>query len=942
MLACFCVLGAVGVYVDGEPVDIGYTQLRAVLAVLLVEANRTVTVDTLVDRVWGERRLPRNPRGAIQRSMTLLRTALAVLPRVGITWEHNGYRLGAEPDLIDLYRFHRLTAAARATEDDLHAVALFEQARQLWRGEPFTGMDTPWFLALRATLTDHYHAVNRDLTDLRLRAGEHTVVLPELAEWVGQHPLDERLAGQLMLALCRSGRASDALKHYDRLRRLLAEELGTDPSPALQRLHHHIMTADPALAAPPAVARPSEVPVPRQLPAPPRMFAGRERELAHLTAALDQHADSGGAMVISALAGAGGIGKTWLALHWAHQHLDRFPEGQLFVDLRGFSPAGRPLRTTVAVRGFLDAFGVDPGRIPADPDAQAALYRSLVAGRRMLIVLDNAADADQVVPLLPGSGTCTVLVTSRRTLTTLITRHDAGHLPLGTLDDDEAHDLLAERLGAARVAAEPGAVTELVRLCGRHPLALAVMAGRAQACPGLPLADIVADARDTGFDALEDTANPGASLPAVLSWSLRELSDQARLVFALLGIAPGPDIGLPAAASLTGLAERDCRTVLRDLQEASLVDRRPGNRYAMHDVIRACAANQDLPEQTGRAALRRVLDFYTRTARAADRLLNPNRPPVRPDPPAPDGHPRDVTSALAWFDTEHSTLLAAQQSAAGHAWHDTVWQLAWALHTFQHRRGHRHDRLTVWCAALDAAAHLPDPTPRTYAHQLLGYAHVDLGRHQDGIEHLHQALTLAERQDDLDLQAHTHRILARAWHQHGEDRRALEHATQTLNLYRALGRPVREANALNAVGWYAARLGEYETARTHCEAALALHQQHHDPENEAVTLDSLGYIAHHSGDHEHAIGYYQQAITRLRALGGTSEAANTLDRIGHPYVALGRPEQAGAVWWEALELYRQMGRDTDAERVRGQLDTLDHGQGEAPAGQGLRRGHWTR
>ena len=925
MLAWFCLLGAVEAYLDGEPVDIGYAQLRAVLAVLLVEANHVVSVDKLVDRVWGDRRLPRNPRGGIQRSMTLLRTALAGVPQVSITWEHTGYRLSVEPGAIDLHRFQQLTAAARATEDDAHAVTLFEQARQLWRGEPFAGMDTPWFLTLRATLTDHYQAAHRDLTDLRLRAGEHAVLLPELAEGTQQHPLDERLAGQLMLALYRSGRAAHALKHYDRLRRLLAEELGTDPSPALQQLHHQLITADPVLAAPPPVARPSATPVPRQLPARPRLFAGRERELARLTAALD----SGGVMVISALAGAGGIGKTWLALHWAHQHLDRFPDGQLFVDLHGFSPTDAPTPTATAVRGFLDAFGVDPGRIPADLEAQAALYRSLVAGRRMLIVLDNAADADQVVPLLPGSTTCTVLVTSRRTLTTLITRHDAEHVPLGILAEDEGRALLIERLGEARVAAEPAAVAELVRLCGQYPLALAVVASRAQACPDLPLADIAADVRDAGLDALADTTNPGASLPAVLSWSMRELSAAERAVFALLGIAPGPDISLPAAASLTGLSERDCRTVLRHLQEASLADWRPGGRYAMHDVIRAYAAataEQELTEQARNAALRRVLDFHTHTAHAADRLLNPNRPPVRLDPPGPGLRPQppaDVPAVLAWFDTEHPTLLAAQHMAAGNAWHDTVWQLAWALHTFQHRRGHRHDRLAVWRAALAATNHLPDPAPRTYAHQLLGYAYADLGRHHEGIEHLRQALALAEEHHDLDQQAHTHRILARAWHQRGDDRRALEHATHSLNLYRALDRPAREANALNAVGWYAARLGKYDVARTHCRAALALHQRHHDPENEAATLDSLGYIAHHSGHHEHAIGYYQQALTRLRALGGTSEAANTLDRVGHPYVALGRPEQARTVWREALELYGRMGRDTDAERVRGQLAALD-------------------
>jgi DNA-binding SARP family transcriptional activator/tetratricopeptide (TPR) repeat protein len=933
----FRLLGAIEVTVDGQPIPIGYAQLRWMLAVLLIEANHPVSIDHLIDRVWATQRLPRRPRHAVQHNIPLLRRALAPAPGVTLARSGAGYQLSTDPDSIDSHRFRTLLGQSRAAtldQNDDHAAVLLDEALTLWRCEPFADVDidTPWLQTQRAMLTAHHHSARLDLTDIRLRQGRHGVLLAELAAQVTQHPVDERLAGQYLLALYRNGRQAQALEHYQHLQHRLAEELGVDPSPPLQHLHRQILTADAAIAVPVPVAPPPTappLPVPRQLPGPPRLFTGRTTELAELDKALDEPADTAGTVVISAIGGAGGLGKTWLALHWAHQHLDRFPDGQLFVDLQGFSPAGAPTRTATAVRGFLDAFGVDPGRIPADLDAQAALYRSLAAGRRMLIVLDNAADADQVVPLLPGSATCTVLVTSRRTLTTLITRHDARHLPLGTLDEDEAHALLTERLGEARVAAEPGAVAELARLCGQYPLALAVMASRAQACPDLPLADIAADVRDAGLDALDDTTNPGASLPTVLSWSVRELPDQERVVFALLSIAPGPDISLPAAASLTGMPERDCRMVLRDLQEASLVDRRPGGRYAMHDVIRAYAAaivDQELTAQAREAALRRVLDFYTHTAHAADRLLNPNRPPVQLNPPAPDVHPqppRDVPAVLAWFDTEHPTLLAAQHMAAGHAWHDTVWQLAWALHTFQHRRGHRHDRLTVWCAAMDATTHLSDSTPRTYAHQLLGYAYADLGRHQEGIEHLRHALALAEKHHDLDQQAHTHRILARAWHQRGEDRRALEHATHTLNLYRALDQPVWEANALNAVGWYAARLGEYETARTHCQTALALHQQHHDPENEAATLDSLGYIAHHSGHHEHAIGYYQQALTRLRALGGTSEAANTLDRIGHPYVALGRHEQARVVWREALELYRQMGNDIDAERVRGQLDALD-------------------
>jgi predicted ATPase len=330
-------------------------------------------------------------------------------------------------------------------------------------------------------------------------------------------------------------------------------------------------------------------------------------------------------MLISAIRGAGGIGKTWLALHWAHRRLSRFPDGQLFVDLRGFSPDSEPMPSGVAVQGFLDALGVAPGRIPVDPQAQAGLFRSLVAQKRMLIVLDNAADVQQVVPLLPGADSCTVVVTSRRTLTGLITRHGAHHLTLDTLSGDEARALLARRLGTARVAAEPEAVDELVGLCGGFPLALGIIAGRAHTHPRVPLAEFAAELRDLGLGALEDD-EPTTSLPAVLSWSYSALTTQQQVVFGLLGIAPGPDIGLPAAASLTGLPPTQTGKVLRSLEEASLLSRDAHGRYSMHDLIRAFATEDAncVASNEKRSATRRPLSAYRARCRTHNRSGRPS------------------------------------------------------------------------------------------------------------------------------------------------------------------------------------------------------------------------------------------------------------------------------------------------------------------------------
>ncbi|MGC7103032.1 BTAD domain-containing putative transcriptional regulator [Amycolatopsis lurida] len=923
------VLGNLEVRMDDALVPIGHARQKAVLVVLSTEANRVVTPDRLIDSVWGGH-APARARSVLRTYLSNLRRALAPTG-IAITWRDIGYQLTVDPDAMDVHRFRRLLGQAHDSDDPRRALTLIEQALELWRGEPLADLDTPWAHTVRERLRHERAAAEADRIDRALDCGRHRNLLPELTTRADEQPLDERVAAQLMLALYRTGRPADALEHYQHTRQRLAEELGTDPGPALQQLHQRILTADPTLTLPETDPAPEQatgqVPPPRQLPAAPAPFVGRRDELDRLDTALDA-SDRAATVVISALAGAGGIGKTWLALHWAHRNADRFPDGQLFVDLRGFSPDSQPLHPAAAVRGFLDALGVEPGRLPTDLDAQAALYRSLVVGRRMLIVLDNAATTDQLALLLPGTPTCTVLVTGRTKLASLIDRHGARHVQLDVLSREEARALLTERLGDGRVAAEPDVVDKLIELCGRYPLALSIMARHASIRPQVPLAEFAAELRDLGLDML-DNDDPAASLSAVLSWSLRGLTAELRQVFALLAIAPGPDIDLPAAASLTGLPEAQTRKALHALEDHSLLDRHTGGRYAMHDLVRtyaATTARDDLTEPVRRAALERVVDFYRHTAHAAARNLNPHRAPIRLDPPAPGTHPHplpDLPVALAWLDTHHPHLLAAQHTATAHHRYHAVWHLAWTLTTFHGRRGHRHDALAVWRAAADAAAHLPDPTTRTLAHRLLGYAYAGLGRHEHAIGHLHQALALAEHHHDSAHQAHTHSTLAWAWARQGDDRQALEHARHALDLFRVLDQPVWEADALNTVGWYAARLGDYDTARDHCQAALTLHRQHHDPDGEAETLDSLGYIDHHTGHHQQAIDHYRQALALCRALGNTTEAANTLNHLGHPYTALGHLAQARAVWREALELYREQGRDPDAQRVQQQLDNLD-------------------
>lgn len=711
----------------------------------------------------------------------------------------------------------------------------------------------------------------------------------------------------------------------------LLEVLGAEPAErrALADARDRVEEANRRVNRHSTTPQVSSKAVPCQLPAAPGMFTGRVREFAELDAILAGQSDT---LLIAAIGGTGGIGKTWLALHWAYQRLDRFPDGQLYVNLRGFDPSGQPTPAGAAVRGFLDALGVKPATLPVELDAQVARYRSLVTGKRMLILLDNARDVDHVAPLLPGSPTCTVLVTSRRHLTGLAALHGARLLDLDVLPEPDARELLAHHLGSERLVAESEAVAELLAVCAGLPLAVRIVAARAEHHPDFPLAVLAEELRDARMDAL-DAGDLRVNLRAVLSWSYLTLSTKAANLFRLLGIAPGPDISLPAAACLAGQPAGEVRVLLQELEQASLVQQYVPGRHRMHDLIRLYAddaAHHDLAQDVREAALQRLLDFYTHTAHAADRFSDPHRPPIQLTPPAPGVYPQplpDASAALAWLDTELAALLAAQHLASSLAWHPTVWQLAWTLNTFLHRQGHRHDLLVVWQAALVAAAHLPDPSPRIIAHRVLGGAYTDLGRRDEGIEHLHQALALAEEHHEPLHQARTHWMLALASGRRGDNQRALEHATRARDLFRALDQPVWEAEALSLVGWCMARLGEFDTARTHCQTALTLLRHHHHPDGEASTLDCMGYIAHHVGDRRQAIECYQQALAVLRPLGHTSEAADTLDALGHPHVALGEYEQARVVWREALLLYQEQGRDDHADRVQQQLEDINNRDG---------------
>lgn len=915
----FRLLGDIEVYRAGRLVRIGYPRLKCLLAVLLIEANRTVPVDELVHRVWGGRRLPVRPRAAVQHSIAMLRKALAGVGEMRIWWRSDGYHVSVDPRTVDVHRFQELVELARATEDDAQAVAIFEQALGLWRGEPFAVLDTPWINSTRTALGGQLHAARLDLIDIRLRLGRHIGLLGELSGLATEHYLDERVAGQYMLALYRSGHQARALRHYQALRERLADSLGTDPSPPLRRLHHQILRGDSQLAPPDFANGRAARPVPRQLPVPPASFTGRAGELRQLTEAAN---GSASVVPIVVIDGPGGVGKTWLALHWAHQQLDQFPDGQLYVNLQGFAPSDEPTSPSAALRRFLDALGAEPSPLHTDVDTMAGRYRSLMAGRRLLVVLDNAADAEQLVPLLPASPGCMVLVTSRTRLVGLVATYGATALHLDVLSTRDARELLAHRIGPDRTAAEVTAVDELLTWCGGLPLALGVVAARATVRPRQPLAGLAAELREAPLDAL-DALDMTANVRAVLSWSTRGLDADTGRVFRLLAVAPGPDIGLAAASALTALPEARTRAVLRALENANLLQRDAQDRYRMHDLIRLFGAETAADDTSVPAALRALVEFLLHTAYEADRVCYPYRLPVDVGPSTVDTMTLfDRVAAQQWFITEHTNLLAAQQLAADHGWHQLAWQFAWVLVPFQRRRGQVRDRLTVWGVALMSAEHLGDDVALTHAHRAVGQAYTYLGDHAAARSHLEVALDIAERIDDRDARAEAHLAWAWSWVWQGDDRKALPHAAQALHMHLATEHPLGGASDFNMVGWLQGRLGDFRQGRVNCEMALALHRKQRNGEGEAEALGSLGFLAHHEGCHDDAIDYYEQALDVCREMGHVQGIAELLGRLGEVYADTGRTEQAREHWQRSLELYEGQHNTANIGRVRQQLDSL--------------------
>jgi DNA-binding SARP family transcriptional activator/Tfp pilus assembly protein PilF len=944
----FAVLGPVEIRTAGQVHDAGHARQRAVLAVLLLDLGRLVPTESLIDRVWGEEP-PASVRNVLYGYLARLRAVIARAagPEVTLARGPGGYLLQARPEQLDLHRFRRLVADAGAAADDDRATAFLRSALGLWLEAPLAGVDSPWLRRMRDTLELERVAAVLDLNDIGLRQGQHSALIGELAGQAAAYPADERLIGQLMLALYRSGRQAEALRWFEKTGTYLAEELGASPGPELQALHQRMLRADSALALRGTCAGGSG-PVPRQLPADVPAFTGRAAELAELdrllpAPAAERAAGAGAGMTaqptaepgpstaaaISVVAGTAGVGKTGLAVHWAHLAAGRFPDGQLYVDLRGYDP-GAPVTASDALAGFLRALGVDGQDIPADAAERAARYRSLLAGKPVLVLLDNVRSPEQVRPLLPGSPACAVIVTSRDALAGLVAREGARRVDLDLLPSADAVALLRAIIGD-RVSASPGAAAAFAERCCRLPLALRVAAELAVARPGVPLADLASELADQRrrLDLLDADGDPRTAVRTVFSWSYQNLGADAARMFRVLGLHTGPDFDPYAAAALAGSSPDRARELLTDLARAHLVQPAGPGRHALHELLSAyarelAAATDGGPD--GRAAVTRLLDYYLHTAAAAMDAVFPAEATRRPSMPQTAAPAAAVSApavsapeaARSWLDAERANLVAAIAHACGQGWPVHGIGLAGTVFRYLDAGGYCAEAIAIHSCARDAAGQVGDRAAEAAALMRLATVNLRQARYQQAWHYLSDAVDRFEQTGDRTGQARALVNLGIAAERLGRYQDACSLCQRALGLLRRTGDRTGQATALGNLGLVEMLLGRHRQAADRIREALALCRECGDRYGEARALTNLGAIDGRLGRCEQATGRLREALALCGEIGDRTGEADALVQLAAVDLRLGRCEQAAAGLVDALTRYREMGDSA------GQADALNH------------------
>jgi DNA-binding SARP family transcriptional activator len=905
----FRVLGPLQVWYGDGWSSIRAAQPRAVLAVLLTEAGQVVSADRLVDELWGEHP-PRTALNTIQGYVARLRKMLGDGPETRLLTRDRGYLLEVENGTVDSHVFERLVesgqrgVAAGALADGVDQLV---EALALWRGPAMHDVPpTPVVTAEVNRLEQRRLTALEARLGAELALGRHVETVDELQRLVAEYPLREQLRCHLMLAMYRCGRRAEALDVYRAGRAVLVAELGMEPGPALRELERAILADDRTLTGTTATIRVR----PAQVPAGVAGFTGRRRRLDQLDGLLTSR---GPAIMI--VTGTPGVGKTALVVHWAHRVRDRFGDGQLYVNLRGYA-AGQPVRPIDALARFLHALGVPAEQVPTDVEEAAALYRSVLADRRMLVLLDNAHHPDQVRPLLPGAPGCLVLVTSRDSLTGLVARDGARAVRLEVLTDSEATDLLTHLLGRH----EEG-MAELAALCAYLPLALRITAANlgehtvAEYCELLRAGNRLA--------ALQVDGDEQAAVRAAFDLSYAALPDDARRLFRLFGLVPGTDVTVAAAAALAGVEPGTAAALLTRLAAAHLLDRYPGDRYGCHDLLRLYASERGEQEddQAERdEAVRRLYDWYLRTVDAAATLLYPQMRrlslPPADDAGAAEAPGRtftDNTQALAWLDAERHNLVAAVR----HRPLPVVGLLADALRGYFWMRMYTVDWLAVANAGLAAAAACDDLTAQTGALLSLADAHFRQGLYQQAIEFSTTALDTARRAGWADGEAAALNNLGNLHGVTGRLENAVEFHRTALALNQRIGRLPSQFNNLTNLGMSYLHLGDLRSALARHFDALEISRKIGSPHAEALSLCNLGTVLHALGQFEEAREHLRLASARLQEVGDRGSEIET----GNTLAAMLRDTGDTAAALERAQAVLTIARD--AGFSRGEVDALN-------------------
>ncbi|MEV4311369.1 tetratricopeptide repeat protein [Actinocrispum sp. NPDC049592] len=882
----FVLLGSVEGWAGEQRVDLGTVRQRCVLAALLASPGRPVPLDVLVDRVWGADP-PVSVRNTLYSYIARLRR---ILTEHGLALDKRtgGYQVAAPVHAVDLWQWDELLQQARTAVADGERMEFLDRALDLWQGRPLDNLDGQWVVQVRDKIEQQYIAALAEWAELTIDDGRAADVASRLAGPVAAWPSVEPLVAARMRALRAMGRTAEALECFARIRQHTIDELGVEPGQALRELHMSLLQEPDERA----------VPKPAQLPAAVADFIGRADAIEQLNSLV-----SADALVITALAGTAGVGKTALAVQWAHQIAPEFPDGQLYLNLNGYSSAPR-VEPARALDLMLQSLGVPGDQIPASVESRAAMYRSLLAGKRMLVVLDNVDSAGQVRPLLPGQPGCLVLVTSRDRLGGLVAMDGARRIDVDLLSHDESFALMRRLLGD-RVDASRQATDRLVSLCGRLPLALRIAAAN---LGSQPIASYVQTLEQNRLGQLVIDGDSRAAVSTQLDYSYEHLGVAEREMFRLLACIPGADVSAEGAAALLGSTVEAARPLLARLVDAHLVVQER-SRFSCHDLLSAYAGSLVDDSETS-AALHRLFGWCLDMAMAAMEQIDPNRRKLLP-PPVDIEFP-SYDSAMTWLETERSTLVAVTVAAAARGWHSYAWELPHALWSYFYIRGHLNDWHTTHELALTAARALDDPMALAETLNNLGTAHRRAGRLPQALDHHLDALGIYRQIGD-EVGAATALSNTGIVHQRlGQYPQALDHFGQVLVLQERLGDVRQQARTLGNLGVIYEELGRYPEALTHYGQALAKFELIRDRLGEAIALANIGIVHQRLGQYPQALDHQRKAFALHQSLGDRQGEAAVLANLGYTYCQLGRTTEAFSHQQQALTLARQIG-DTDLE-----------------------------